>query len=79
MCLTPDITSCQNVPDGTRIKYKTAVNNDCNHPHMMFVHQSDGTLIHKCSGKKVCPRNDNNLIISSNCEADNSRYIRTAV
>ena len=78
MCLTPDITSCTNVPDGTKIIYQTAVSNDCNHPHMLFVHLNDGTLIHHCSQKKVCPR-DGHIILSSDCDPAESVYARTEV
>ena len=81
MCITPDISNCDgNIPDGTKIMFKSMPNNDCDHPHMLFTHASDGTLTHHCSGKKVCPSNDGQyLMISSLCSADESTYTRTQV
>ena len=81
MCLTPNITSCDgDIPDGTKIIYKSSPNKDCDHPHMLFYYHSDGTLIHKCSEKKVCPSDDGEfLILSSTCGVDASKYSRTKV
>ncbi|XP_057304821.1 uncharacterized protein LOC130641845 isoform X1 [Hydractinia symbiolongicarpus] len=80
MCVTPNITSCSgDIPDGTKIMYRTMPNYDCDHEHMQFIYKPDGTLIHKCSGKNVCPSDDGQYwIISSACDAEASKYTRTA-
>lgn len=79
MCITPNITDCTSVPDGTKLIYKSMPDKNCNHERMLFVHHSDGTLIHKCSGKKVCPGKDGKLVVSSDCEAETSKFTRTKV
>ena len=79
MCITPDITSCSSVPDGTKLIYKSMPNNDCNHPYMLYEYQADGSLIHHCSKKKICPDSDGYLQVSSQCSDDGARFQRTAV
>ena len=78
-CLTPtDVTSCDNFPDGTKIKFLTPSDRNCNKTHMLFSLSTDGILTHHCSGKMVCPSDDGEyLIISSKCKIEDSQYERT--
>ena len=81
MCLIPDIKSCNGkIPDGTKLIYHLSPNKDCNQPHMLFQYLSDGTLVHHCSKKKVCPSKDRKfLILSSSCADEESKFYRTRV
>eukprot|EP00111_Clytia_hemisphaerica_P010409 TCONS_00030414-protein len=80
MCITPDITNddeCAAIPDGTKLIYKQMPNLDCNHNRMLFDYKSDGTMIHHCSGKKICQDADGWLHVSSTCGAEESKFNRT--
>jgi len=79
LCITPDITDCTDIPDGTKLIYKEMPYNDCNHERMLFHYQPDGTLVHKCSTKKVCPDSEGILQVSSQCGVDESKFERTEV
>ena len=79
MCVTPNISDCTSVPDGTKLIYKSMPKQYCNHKHMLFIYQSDGTMIHQCSGKKVCPDANGMLVVSSTCDPEQSKYVRTEV
>ena len=67
------------VPDGTRLIYQSMPQFDCNHNHMLFVHGVDGTITHKCSGKKVCPNAHKQLVVSNQCDGDSAKFLRTKV
>ena len=81
MCLALEgINTCtNNVEDDTLLIYQSMLHFDCNHHHMLFMHGIDGTLTHKCSGKKICPNRYGYLVASSKCELTNSKFIRTKV
>lgn len=51
-CVQPQRASCQ-IPDETALVYKSPA--DCSKEYQKFIYD-DGVLIHKCSGKYVCPR-----------------------
>ena len=51
-CVQPQRASCQ-IPDETALIYKSPA--DCSKEYQKFIYD-DGVLIHKCSGKYVCPR-----------------------
>ena len=51
-CVQPKRASCQ-IPDGTGLIYKSPA--DCSKEYQKFVYD-DGLLMHKCSGKYVCPQ-----------------------
>mgnify|MGYP001792384257 CR=1 FL=1 len=53
----------------------------CNEDYKQFRLTSDGVLLHHCSGKRVCPQgrvgNGVNLVISSSCTEESSKFVRT--
>ena len=51
-CVQPQRASCQ-IPDETTLVYKSPA--DCSKEYQKFIYD-DGVLMHKCSGKYVCPR-----------------------
>lgn len=51
-CVQPQQASCQ-IPDETALVYKSPA--DCSKEYQKFIYD-DGVLMHKCSGKYVCPR-----------------------
>ena len=67
------------VADGTQLIYQMMPQFDCNHNRMLFVHNVDGTLTHKCSGKKICPNELNQLVVSNQCNKDSAKFLRTKV
>ena len=79
MCITPDIENCDNVPDGTKLIYKSMPNYDCDHERMLYVYESDGTLKHHCSGKKICADTNGLLMVSSQCSDQGAKFERTQV
>jgi len=77
-CVQPQRASCQ-IPDETALVYKSPA--DCSKEYQKFIYD-DGVLIHKCSGKYVCPRGGRvdfgaNLVLNSNCDPENARFERT--
>jgi len=79
MCITPDTSDCSNIPDGTKLIYKKMPDGDCNHEQMLFYYLADGTIIHKCSNKRVCSDPKGVLQISSQCRVRESKFERTEV
>jgi len=51
-CVQPQRASCQ-IPDETALVYKSPA--DCSKEYQKFIYD-DGILMHKCSGKYICPR-----------------------
>lgn len=77
-CVQPQRASCQ-VSDGTILIYKSPA--DCSKEYQKFIYDN-GVLMHKCSGKYVCPRGGRvdwgaNLVLSSNCDPENAKFERT--
>ena len=81
LCIAPDTLddTCAKIPDGTNLIYKEMPNRDCNHKFMLFDYQSDGTMIHKCSNKRICSNAKGVLQISSQCGIEESKFERTEV
>lgn len=81
LCIVPgDYSSCDNqIPDGTKLKYLKVPHDNCNINYMQFKLTSEGILLHHCSDKKVCTMDDSNLVISSLCKEEKSKFIHTPV
>ena len=77
VCLAPDIQSCSDKKDAP-LKFIKTQYQDCNHPHMKFVMEADGTLKHHCTGKYVCPDN-NQLFMKSSCNTEDAKFERLGV
>uniref|UniRef100_A0A7M6DPA1 Uncharacterized protein n=1 Tax=Clytia hemisphaerica TaxID=252671 RepID=A0A7M6DPA1_9CNID len=80
MCVTPKIDTdaeCANIPDGTNLIYKEMPNFDCDHKRMLFDYNADGSLIHHCSGKRICLDQNGFLQVSSQCGIEESKFERT--
>ena len=76
-CVQPADGSCE-PGDGTKIKF--GEKGPCSDSFMEFSLDANGVLRHHCSGKMVCPDNDNNgavLGVSSGCTEENSKFTRT--
>lgn len=79
MCITPNVNSCDDVPDGTRLIYKEMPDLDCNHKRMLFDFGADGVMKHHYSGKKICPDSNGFLVVSSQCTDTEATFTRTAL
>ena len=70
-CVLPKTGKCA-IRDGTVLQWKSGINK-CDLPEAQFiVDYGHGSIIHKCSGKPVCPTggkvsNGRRLVISSKC------------
>ena len=83
LCISPKVSDtfkdCSEIQDGTKLIYFQAPREDCNVEHMLFIHKSDGSMVHKCTGMKVCRDASNHLVLSKQCEDDDNKFERTAV
>ena len=83
LCISPNVSDtfkdCSEIEDGAKLIYFQAPDEDCNVEHMLFIHKSDGSIVHKCTGMKVCRDASNHLLLSKQCEDDDNKYERTAV
>ena len=76
LCFSSNVSE---IEDGTKLIYFQAPHEDCNIEHMLFIHKSDGSVVHKCTGIKVCKHTSNHLLLSKQCENDYNKYERTEV
>ena len=81
MCIGPEVDSCEQVKEGQPLVFQRMENRDCNLPHLLFVYQADHTLVHQCSGLKVCMESKytQRVILSAKCKPDETKYERTKV
>ena len=83
LCISPNVSDtfkdCSETEDGTKLIYFQAPHEDCNVERMLFIHKSDGSVVHKCTGIKVCKHTSNHLLLSKQCEDDDNKYERTEV
>ena len=80
MCIKPQRGNCR-PQDGTILVLTQR--KPCDQPFMQFSLSADGTLKHHCSGRPVCPRKpargkNCELMISSKCQPQDSKFERTA-
>lgn len=77
LCLTPSNKTCW-PSDNEHLIW--ARSDKCAESHFQFTLEANGVLRHKCSGKMVCPQGSGNgakIVVSSSCNANNSKFYRT--